>query len=52
VPLWCWRSVDRTLEGSVLRYEKTLQLLRDMKEQGAKVIAIANSRETWTWRNW
>jgi len=35
----------------VLRYEKTLQLLRDMKEQGAKVIAIA-TRATRTWRNW
>ena len=43
VPLVVLATVDRTLEGSVLRYEKTLQLLRDMKEQGAKVIAIANA---------
>jgi glucosamine--fructose-6-phosphate aminotransferase (isomerizing) len=34
--------VDRGLDGSVLRYEKTLQLLSDMKEQGARVIALAN----------
>jgi glucosamine--fructose-6-phosphate aminotransferase (isomerizing) len=27
----------------VTRYEKTLQLLRDMKVQGARVIAIANA---------
>jgi glucosamine--fructose-6-phosphate aminotransferase (isomerizing) len=29
-----------------MRYEKTLQLLVDMKEQGAKVIAIANEDDT------
>jgi glucosamine--fructose-6-phosphate aminotransferase (isomerizing) len=29
-----------------VRYEKTLQLLADMKEQGAKVIAIANADDT------
>jgi glucosamine--fructose-6-phosphate aminotransferase (isomerizing) len=27
----------------VLRYEKTLQLLSDMKQQGARVIALANT---------
>jgi glucosamine--fructose-6-phosphate aminotransferase (isomerizing) len=27
----------------VVRYEKTVQLLADMKEQGARVIAIANA---------
>ncbi|MGD0737703.1 MAG: SIS domain-containing protein [Terracidiphilus sp.] len=43
VPLVVLATVDRMLDGSVLRYEKTLQLLRDMKEQGAKVIAIANA---------
>lgn len=43
VPLVVMATVDRSLDGSVLRYEKTLQLLRDMKEQGAKVIAIANA---------
>ena len=42
VPLVVLATVDRGLEASVMRYEKTLQLLADMKEQGAKVIAIAN----------
>ncbi|MGD0891700.1 MAG: SIS domain-containing protein [Terracidiphilus sp.] len=46
VPLVVLATVDRSLDGSVLRYEKTLQLLRDMKEQGAKVIAIANEGDT------
>ncbi len=43
VPLVVMATVDRMLEGSVLRYEKTLQLLREMKAQGARVIAIANA---------
>jgi len=43
VPLVVLATVDHTLEASVLRYEKTLQLLRDMKAQGAKVIALANA---------
>jgi glucosamine--fructose-6-phosphate aminotransferase (isomerizing) len=43
VPLVVLATVDRTLDASVVRYEKTLQLLRDMKAQGAKVIAVANS---------
>lgn len=43
VPLVVLATVDRSLEASVLRYEKTLQLLGDMKAQGAKVIAIANA---------
>jgi glucosamine--fructose-6-phosphate aminotransferase (isomerizing) len=43
VPLVVLATVDRALEASVLRYEKTMQLLSDMKTQGAKVIAIANS---------
>lgn len=43
VPLVVLATVDRTLDASVLRYEKTLQLLADMKTQGARVIAIANS---------
>jgi len=42
VPLVVLATVDRGLPASVLRYEKTLQLLTDMKAQGAKVIAIAN----------
>jgi glucosamine--fructose-6-phosphate aminotransferase (isomerizing) len=43
LPLVVMATVDRALEGSVLRYETTLQLLRDMKKQGARVIAIANA---------
>jgi glutamine---fructose-6-phosphate transaminase (isomerizing) len=43
VPLVVLATVDHTLHASVLRYEKTLQLLRDMQAQGARVIAIANS---------
>ena len=39
----CWPLWTAALEASVLRYEKTLQLLRDVKAQGAKVIAIANA---------
>lgn len=41
VPLVVLATVDRGLEASVTRYEKTLQLLREMKAQKAKVIAIA-----------
>ena len=43
VPLVALATVDRKLDDSVLRYEKTLQLLEDMKKQGARVIAIANT---------
>lgn len=42
VPLVVLATVDRSLDASVLRYEKTLQLLDEMKTQGARVIAIAN----------
>ena len=42
VPLVVLATVDRTLQASVQRYEKTLQLLADMKAQGAKVIGLAN----------
>jgi glucosamine--fructose-6-phosphate aminotransferase (isomerizing) len=43
VPLVALATVDRNVDDSVLRYEKTLQLLADMKKQGARVIAIANA---------
>ncbi|MGA7341029.1 MAG: SIS domain-containing protein [Terracidiphilus sp.] len=43
VPLVVIATVDRRLEASVRRYEKTLQLLEDMKAQGARVIAVANA---------
>ena len=43
VPLVVLATVDLADVGSVLRYEKTVQLLKDMKAQGAKVIALANA---------
>jgi glucosamine--fructose-6-phosphate aminotransferase (isomerizing) len=43
VPLVVLATVDRALEASIVRYEKTLQLLVEMKAQGAKVIALANA---------
>ena len=43
VPLVILATVDRRLAASVERYEKTLQLLRDMKAQGARVVALANT---------
>jgi glucosamine--fructose-6-phosphate aminotransferase (isomerizing) len=46
VPLVVLATVDRALEASVVRYEKTLQLLADMKAQRAKVIAIANADDS------
>jgi glutamine---fructose-6-phosphate transaminase (isomerizing) len=46
VPLVALATVDRSLHASVIRYEKTVQLLADMKAQGAKVIAIANTGDS------
>lgn len=43
VPLVVIATVDRALPASVVRYEKTVQLLEDMKTQGARVIALANT---------
>jgi glucosamine--fructose-6-phosphate aminotransferase (isomerizing) len=43
VPLVVIATVDPSLEASVVRYEKTVHLLREMKSQGAKVIAIMNT---------
>lgn len=43
VPLVVLATVDRALDASVMRYQKTLQLLRDMRAQGARVIALANA---------
>ena len=45
VPLVVLATVDRELPASVERYEKTLQLLGDLKVQGARVIALANRRD-------
>ena len=43
VPLVVLATVDHDLESSVMRYERTVQLLRAMKAQGARVIALANT---------
>ena len=42
-PLVMIATVDRADDNSVQRYEKILQLMRDMREQGANVLAIANT---------
>jgi glutamine---fructose-6-phosphate transaminase (isomerizing) len=42
VPLVVLATVDRDLPASVHRYQKTIQLLEDMKTQGARVIALTN----------
>ena len=41
-PLVILATVDRTDPNSVQRYDKNLRLMRDMREQGAKILAIAN----------
>jgi len=43
VPLVVLATVDRSDTESVLRYEKTLSLLEDMRTQGARTIAIGNT---------
>src|SRR6202035_2300395 len=43
VPLVILATVDPELDDSRMRYDKTLQLLEDMKKQGARVIALANT---------
>jgi glucosamine--fructose-6-phosphate aminotransferase (isomerizing) len=45
VPLVILATVDHTLPDSVLRYEKTVSLLGDMRSQGAHVIAVANTND-------
>jgi glucosamine--fructose-6-phosphate aminotransferase (isomerizing) len=42
-PLVMIATVDHADADSVHRYEKTVQLLRDMRHQGAQILAIANS---------
>lgn len=46
VPLVVIATVDRSHDASVFRYEKTIQLLRDMQAQGARVIALANTGDS------
>ena len=43
VPLVVLATVDRDDPESLLRYEKTVSLLYDMREQGARVLALANT---------
>jgi glucosamine--fructose-6-phosphate aminotransferase (isomerizing) len=42
-PLVMLATVDRKDPDSVQRYEKVVQLMRDMREQGANILAIANT---------
>jgi glutamine---fructose-6-phosphate transaminase (isomerizing) len=42
-PLVMIATVDRNDSESVQRYEKIVQLMRDMREQGANILAIANT---------
>jgi glucosamine--fructose-6-phosphate aminotransferase (isomerizing) len=39
-------TVDHSDPDSELRYEKVVQLMRDMREQGARILAIANTGDT------
>jgi glucosamine--fructose-6-phosphate aminotransferase (isomerizing) len=43
VPLVVLATVDSDDPESLLRYEKTVSLLFDMREQGARVLALANA---------
>jgi len=45
-PLVLIATVDSADPDSVLRYEKNLQLLRDMRDQGADILAIANTGDS------
>ena len=45
-PLVMIATQDRTDPDSVLRYEKTLQLMKDMKAQGAEIIAVASEGDS------
>jgi glucosamine--fructose-6-phosphate aminotransferase (isomerizing) len=46
VPLVVLATVDVDDPESLLRYEKTVSLLYDMREQGARVLALANAGDT------
>jgi glucosamine--fructose-6-phosphate aminotransferase (isomerizing) len=46
VPLVVLATVDGEDPESMLRYEKTVSLLYDMREQGARVLALANAGDT------
>jgi glucosamine--fructose-6-phosphate aminotransferase (isomerizing) len=44
-PLVMIATVDRSEPSSVERYEKVVQLMRDMRGQGAAILAIANTHD-------
>jgi glucosamine--fructose-6-phosphate aminotransferase (isomerizing) len=44
-PLVMIATVDRADLNSVERYEKVVQLMRDMREQGAGILALANTAD-------
>jgi glutamine---fructose-6-phosphate transaminase (isomerizing) len=46
VPLVVLATVDKNDPESLLRYEKTVSLLEDMRDQGARVLALANAGDT------
>jgi glucosamine--fructose-6-phosphate aminotransferase (isomerizing) len=46
VPLVVLATVDEDDPESLLRYEKTASLLYDMRQQGARVLALANAGDT------
>jgi glutamine---fructose-6-phosphate transaminase (isomerizing) len=46
VPLVVLATVDKDDPESMLRYEKTVSLLYDMREQGARVLALANTGDS------
>ena len=46
VPVVIIATVDPAIEASRIRYDKTLQLITDLKAQGATVIALANTGDT------
>lgn len=46
VPLVVLATRDYAMPDSVERYERTVQLLGDLKQQGARVIALANRGDT------
>ena len=45
-PLVMLATVDPSSQESVARYEKVLQLLRDMRSQGATILALATTGDT------
>ena len=45
-PLVMVATVNRSDPDAVLRYDKILQLMRDMKAQGANILAIANQGDS------